>query len=314
MNAVLLTGATTPFGARLARRLAESGRDVLAVGIEPRAVEEHARIHYEAADLTRPRQVRRLLFGPARKAGVRTIVHTALHRRARLTGPKVRRLNVDATRLLVRLAQQEQGIESFLFSSHAVVYRVSATMPDLLREDQPLNHDPKAPQWIRDRVEADVDVCMHMGTGRLRVGVLRCAEIFGPELGSQLWDFLDDKLGARPMGYDPMVELLSVEDAVEAFALAVETNARGILNIGGADMLPLSRVIEHRGVLELPVPGPLLGPLYALRALARGTDFRYDANRWRFHFNGVLDGTRAREELGYVPSHPIAWGDLPQLG
>ena len=66
----------------------------------------------------------------------------------------------------------------------------------------------------------------------------------------------------------------------------------------------------------MPVPGLLLGPLYRLRTLVLGTDFRYDLNHWRFHFSGVLDGRRALEELGYEPLHRVAWpgeGEPPPL-
>lgn len=55
------------------------------------------------------------------------------------------------------------------------------------------------------------------------------------------------------------------------------------------------------------MPGPLLAPLYRLRARVVGFDFRYDVNMRRFHFGGMLDGRRARERLGYQPSHSIDW-------
>ena len=38
-----------------------------------------------------------------------------------------------------------------------------------------------------------------------------------------------------------------------------------------------------------------------------GFDFRYDANLRRFHFGGVLDGSRARDLLGYTPETHVAW-------
>ena len=58
------------------------------------------------------------------------------------------------------------------------------------------------------------------------------------------------------------------------------------------------------------MPGPLLSPLYRLRTWTVGFDFRYDLNLRRFHFGGVLDGSRAARELGYTPSHPLPWRDL----
>jgi UDP-glucose 4-epimerase len=111
----------------------------------------------------------------------------------------------------------------------------------------------------------------------------------------------------RPLGYDPMVELISVEDAVRAVCLALRAGAQGVFNIPGADVLPLSRVIEKCRRLDVPVPGPLLRPAYRLRTLVLGTEFLYGMNAGRFHFGAVLDGRRARETLGYTPRHPIWW-------
>jgi hypothetical protein len=48
-------------------------------------------------------------------------------------------------------------------------------------------------------------------------------------------------------------------------------------------------------------------PLYRWRRQLRGHDFSYGMNRRRFHYSGVLDGRRARDVLGYVPSTGIDW-------
>ena len=50
-----------------------------------------------------------------------------------------------------------------------------------------------------------------------------------------------------------------------------------------------------------------MAPLYQLRRRIAGFEFRYDLNARRFHFGGVLDGTRAREQLGYVPRVRAQW-------
>lgn len=75
----------------------------------------------------------------------------------------------------------------------------------------------------------------------------------------------------------------------------------------GYDSLPLTRLIRLGRCRDLPMPGPLVGPIYAARRRLLGRDFDYRLNRWRFHFNGVLDGRRARRELGYEPNHPLLW-------
>ena len=47
--------------------------------------------------------------------------------------------------------------------------------------------------------------------------------------------------------------------------------------------------------------------LYLRNCWLAGFDFRYDVNLRRFHFGGVLDGTRAQRELGYTPKTPVHW-------
>ena len=104
-----------------------------------------------------------------------------------------------------------------------------------------------------------------------------------------------------------MINVLSIGDAVAASLAALRATATGVFNIRGADTLPLSRAIIECGRIDIPVPGPLMAPLYGLRATVTGLAFRYDINLDRFHFGGVLDGARARRLLGYAPHIPVAW-------
>ena len=304
---VMITGATTPFGLALVRRLLDEDHRVLAVGLEEHYPWLHKNLSYHRCDLTHGRAVRKLLYGPAKTHRARVLVHAALHRRASECGRRVHRLNVGATRLLLSLSQGHPTLDRFVFQSNAAVYKVSARVPDVIAEDQPLNLDGKRPQWISDRVEADVAVCGRMGISTQRITVLRCAEMYGPELGSQLWDYLRSRYCLRPAGYDPMINLLSIDDAVAAFTTAIKREVRGVFNITGYDTLPLSRLIKLAQCKDISLPGPLLGPLYRLRSAVRHTDFSYELNRWRFHFNGILCGRRARAELDYTPEHPLLW-------
>lgn len=310
-RSVLVTGATTPLGIRFVERLLadEAVRHVVALGVEarPSGLREHQRLTYERTDLLRARHIRRLLSGPVREHGVDTIVHTALHRSARDEGRHIQKLNVESTRLLLRLAAASEQIRHFVYRSDAAVYRVRVTAPQVLREDHPLDLAPDAPQWVRDRVESDVIVCTHMGLVDLRIMVLRCAEVLAPDVGSQLADWLGARMTLRPMGFDPMVNLLSLDDTSEAMRLAVHSDRQAILNIPGADTLPLSVVAEKNGRRCVDLPGPLLGPLYRLRGRAGHGDFRYDLMAHRFHFGMVLDGRRAAEVLGYRPGSPLRW-------
>ncbi len=313
---VLVTGASTPLGRGLVGALIDDARvsHVLAVAREAKwEGPASSNLTYECADLTRSRDLRRLLFGPARELDVRAVVHTALHR-SPIDGGHA--LTVETTRELLYLCERHPNIRRFVYRSFAEIYRIRPEGGGIIGEGQPLDLSPELPPGVRDRVEADLTVCTRTGMApSLSIAVLRFAELLAPETGSQLCDYLGSSVCFRPLGFDPMMHVLSVEDAVSALVRATFSDAQGVFNVPGADVLPLSRVVALMGRRGIAVPGPLLGPLYSMRALVRGTEFRYPLNRWRFHFSGVLDGRRAARELGFRPHHPLAWAALAgQLG
>jgi len=306
---VLVTGATTPLGIALidALRADPEVEHVLAIGREhesPRMI--GPRLSYQRADLTRSRVLHDVLYGPARELAIDRVVHGMHHRAASDGGRRVHAQNVEATRDLVLGCTGHPTIRRLVYRSYAEVYAHRHTTTDLLDEEEPLELDPTTPQWVRDRVEADLTVCAHFG-GPLEIAVLRLAEVLAPDMGSQLWDYLQSRVCLRPFGFDPMVNVLSMPDAVAAIVTALRSSEVGVFNIAGRDTLPLSRAIVESRRSAIPVPGPLMNPLYTLRRRLAGFDFRYDMNLRRFHFGGVLDDSRAREKLGFVARTPTRW-------
>lgn len=309
---VLVTGVGEPIGERLVRILLTDSRVGHVIGVsgrDPSTLPLHAddRLSLIRVDLRKSRQVHELLFGPAREHGVDVVVHTAMSRSATEEGDGVYAFNVESVRSLIELGERHPSIRRLIIRSAAEVYQRQRDLPVLIGEDHPLNLQGNAPQWVRDRVEADLTSCTRMGLSRLQIVVLRMAEVLAPGTGSQLFDYLESPVCFRPAGYDPMVNVLTIEDAAIALSRAIHSDALGVFNVPGADTLPLSDAIQKWGRLGIPVPGPWLTPLYRWRSRLTGHDFRYGMNRRRFHYSGVLDGARARQVLGYVPCHPVAW-------
>ncbi len=314
---ILVTGAASTLGEALIRSLLADSRVQHVLAVTGRPVEEVCfdepdRVTVIQVDLRRSRRVHDMLFGPARDLGVDVVVHLAMHHGAFREGSGVHAYNVEATRSIIALSERHPTIRRLVVRSDAAVYQVQRDLPVLISEDHPLNMGGSAPQWVRDRVEADVTACTRMGLSPLQIVVLRMAEILAPGTGSQLFDYLESIVCLRPAGYDPMVNLLTLDDAVVALQKAIHSDAVGVFNVPGADTLPLSACIRKWGRIGVPIPGAWMTPLYRVRRRVTGHDFRYGMNRRRFHYSGVLDGTRAREVLGYVPSHPVDWpADAP---
>ncbi len=313
MISVLVTGATTPVGERLVRSLVADTRvkHVLAVGREPAEAAlpfSHGnRLTYLPVDLTRSREVRHLVFGAARDLACQVVVHLAQHRGAHASGSRVHRANVESLRSILDLADRHPTIRRVVVRSFAVVYRVAMHLPVLVTEEHPLNLSPRAPQYVRDRVEADLTACARMGLINAEIVVLRCAEALSPGTGSQLFDYLDAAVAFRPAGFDPMVNVATVADMVASLEAATHGSGEGVFNVPGYDTLPLSAAARKWGTAMLPAPGPGVSMLYRLRHRLTGSEFSYGLNRHSMHFGLVLDGSRARDVLGYVPSHPVDW-------
>ena len=65
--------------------------------------------------------------------------------------------------------------------------------------------------------------------------------------------------------------------------------------------------MQKWGRVGVPLPSGLLTPIYHWRKRITGHEFRYGMNRRRFLYSGILDGTRARDVLGYQPRTGVDW-------
>jgi UDP-glucose 4-epimerase len=311
MNRVMIVGAKNPLGEQLIRDLLEDPNvaHVLAVdrNTDNHAVEQQEKLSYASYDLTNATGVHGLLFGPALEQKIDIIVHLATSRDAYGTGETLHAQNVTLLRGLLAAAPRHPTIKRLVLRSFSEVYSVSMRLPTLIREDHPLNLSANAPQYIRDRVEADLTATSLIGNMDLEIAILRCAEALGPGTGSQLYDYLNAPVALRPAGFDPMLNVATIKDLSTALHLAAHSTACGVFNIPGFDTLPLSLTIKKWGTPGLALPELLVKPLYKARHRLMGSQFRYGLNRKRMHYGVVLDGKRAKELLNYTPSHPVGW-------
>lgn len=302
MSGVLVTCASAPAGVDLCRALALR-MPVLACSPEPATAMARlaeSGVRYLQLDLSHSRNRRALLFGPALDAHVEAVVH------APACDGRRPHAAADTLRELLHLCDRHPTIRRFVYIGTADVYRTGPGDPALIDEEHPLETDPTAPSSVRDLVEADQAACAHIATSRLRVTVLRCAELFAPGAEGPLQRWLRSEPCLRPLGFDPMVNLIGAEDLVRAVTLALRAQLAGVFNVAGADTLPITALAAKAGRRCVPLPGWLVSAAYRVRAVA-GPSFDYQTNRTRFHFGSVLCGRAALAAFGYQPRTPLRW-------
>jgi len=310
MNRIMVTGASTALGIELIQSLLSDDtiEIILAIGDHHHSPlpEQGNRLRYQRVNLNRTRQIHNLLFGPARELKIQTIIDVGLndsHSDRNQSHPK----DSEVTRELLIMTERHPTICHYILRSYAEAYQRDSNLPSLIPEDHPLDLSSHHPAWLRDRIAADLAACSRMGMIEAKITVLRCAECLAHGVGSQLYDYLGSEICLIPMGFDPMINVISLPDLVLALRKTIQKKVQGVFNIPGADTLPLSLLIKKWGRRTVSLPSALLGPAYSLRALAHVGDFMYRHNRHRFHFGGVLDGRCAQQLLDYRPRTPIAW-------
>lgn len=317
-KAVLVTGATSGLGRQLVRHLYyDPGvRYVLGLGIEARPYffdqYDASKFHYARVDITRSREMKNLFYSDLFKdLSFDAIAHLAIRNRPVERDPQAaHRLNLQGTRNVLQFGLETESVRRFIFSSSHIVYRADPLNPVYLDEEAELNFDIAANRWIKDRVDADLLCRTRMEDDRLDIVVLRFSNIVGRNIHRYMDSYLNSPLALHPMGFDPMVNLLHPRDAVRAIQLALEKEGvQGVFNVPGKETGPLSKIARINGTRQVGVPGAgVIKVLNRLQRAVRMTDFYAEVDINRLYHSCLIDGSRARDVLGYEPRNHVELG------
>jgi UDP-glucose 4-epimerase len=197
----------------------------------------------------------------------------------------------------------EAGVAHVVLRSSTLVYGARADAPALLDECAPLRQNARA-SLLQDYVEIERLIgdfaARHPA---LQLSVLRCAPLVGGGLATPLTRYLRRPRPPVWLGYAPRLQVLHLDDAAIAFALAALTPHTGPLNFAADGVLHLDQAIRLAGRRPLP----LLGAAFTLASSA-GRDLigelPFDPDHLRY--SCVADTRRAHAELGWAPQHTAA--------
>jgi UDP-glucose 4-epimerase len=292
---VILTGVCGRLGRLLLRQLHREGR---VVGIDRREfLDAPPDLVQYRLDIRR--KACRNVF---RKEPVKAVVHLGVMHDPRMSAETRHAWNVEGFgRVLEYVAALK--IPKLVLLSSAAVYGARPDNAQFLAEDAPLLASGRVSD-IRDLVELDMLAqTFFWRAPDTETVILRPSFIVG-EVHNEIYSYFRLPVIPRLFGFDPMMQFIHEADVVQALRLALRPGVRGIYNVGGPGVLPLSQVVARVGRPSAPVP----------HFLARGLLDRL----WRFgitDFPGreidylryvcMLDDRRARQELGYVPQKSL---------
>ena len=238
-----------------------------------------------------------------RRHNVKAVIHMGILHDPRMSSEDHHSFNVlGTTRVLECVAKF--NVKKLIVLSSADVYGPSPDNSNFLTEDAPLMAASRFPS-VRDLIEVDMLACSFFWRHpQVETVVLRPVHIVGPTIKNAPSNYLRNKRPWKLSGFDPMVQILHVEDCASAMVAALKPGLRGVYNVVGPGEVPLSAIFEELGSKPLSMPHPLARPILS-------TLFRYRLASFppeeldHIQFLCAVDGSRWAQEADWKPRHTM---------
>jgi UDP-glucose 4-epimerase len=238
-----------------------------------------------------------------RKNKVKAVIHMGIMHDPRMSQEEHHSFNVvGTTRILEYCAKY--GVKKVVVLSSANAYGPSADNSNFLTEDAPLMGASRF-SGVRDLIE--VDMLAHGFFWRhpgIETVILRPVHIVGPNIKNAPSNYLRLKHPWVMAGFDPMVQLIHVEDAARAMVVALKPGLKGVYNVVGPGEVPLSRVLLELGRTAVPVPHLLARPALSLMFRYRLASFPAPELD-HIQFLCAVDGSRWERDARWKPEHSM---------
>jgi UDP-glucose 4-epimerase len=297
---VLITGVGSHVGSLLAARLERDPEVEFVAGLDTRRPQlPLGRMRFIEADI-RDSEIARLV--PPTE--VDTIVHEQIVRQPgpSMSSRAMHDINVIGALQLLGACERAPTLRTIVVRGSAGVYGAEPHAPQFFKEEM-ARLFPLRTRFQRDVAEIEnyFETYARGHTG-VRCTMLRYQPAIGPGMRTQITRYLSQPLCPTYMGFDPRIQLVHIDDALEALVAAVRNPVRGAVNVAGPGTIGLSRMIRLAGRRALPIAAPLFGPVTST-AQRLGLDAQSDDFQRLLRFGRGVDTRRLTEEVGYTPRH-----------
>ncbi len=293
---VLLTGISGNLGRVMTKFLHTHAR---VVGIDRRPlVGKPKDVEHFQVDL-RKRKVDDVF----KRVRIDAIIHMGIMHDPRMSAEDHHAFNVLGTTRVLECAARHQ-VKKVVVLSSANVYGPSPDNSNFLSEEAPLMAASRFPS-VRDLIE--VDMLAHGFFWRhpeIETVVMRPVHVVGPSIKNAPSNYLRLQRPMTLAGFDPMVQLIHMNDVALALVEALKPGRKGVYNLVGPGEVPLSAIFDELKHRPISVPHivarPLLSRLFKMR-LASYPPEELD----HIQFLCMVDGQRWVRETGWRPRYSM---------
>ncbi|BBH53656.1 NAD-dependent epimerase/dehydratase family protein [Fluviispira sanaruensis] len=198
-------------------------------------------------------------------------------------------------------AVAEAQIQKLVVHSATFVYGAHPKNPNFIHENYELKM--QGPSFVKTRVDVEKQLeDFTINYPNCAVSLLRFAPILGPNSTNIRARYFMTGIVPKVLGYDPLVQFIHEDDAVRAQILALTNNIRGVFNIVGRGVLPLSTGIHMSGKIPVPFFSAVCKTFFSAGYSSRIWELPAEIVPF-FQFLCVADGKKAEKELGFVAKY-----------
>jgi UDP-glucose 4-epimerase len=295
---VLITGVGSHVGSLLAQRLERDPEVEHVAGLDTRGPKVALdRTEFIEADIRDP-EIGRLI--PA--TGVDTIVHEQIVRQpgAGMSSRAMHDINVIGTLQLLAACERVRTLKTIVIRGSAGVYGAEPHAPQFFKEEM-ARLFPLRTRFQRDVAEIEnyFDTYARRHTA-VSCTMLRYQPAIGPGLRTQITRYLSQPVCPTYMGFDPRIQLVGIDDALEAIVAAVRNPVPGAVNVAAPGTIGLAKMIRLAGKRALPIAAPLFGAVTSA-GQRLGLDAQSDDFQRLLRYGRGVDTRRLTDEVGYTP-------------
>ena len=228
---------------------------------------------------------------------VDTVVHLDINppQRGRASGKE---LTVIGTMQLLAACQRSAKVTKFVLGSSAAVYGSSSRDPAMFKESV-LARGGVRSGFPREIVEVESYV---RGFARRRPDVMittiRAAQILHPLVDAPLRTYFSNPILPTVLGFDPRLQFLGLEDALEIIVQSVVHDRPGTFNAAGDGVVLLSQAARRLGRPQVPFPPVGFASVARRFVQTMGSDIPPDLHRL-LTYGRAIDTTSLKEIFGY---------------